>query len=686
MTRKLAPVVAGCLVAMFSASIRSAEPGLDTSRGDQMIAAYFQAETDKLAERCLAQEKTLEEWKAHRQRYHQQLLEMLGLDPFPPRTDLQATITGTVDHEEFRVEKLHFQSRPGLYVSGNLYVPKKVEGRLPAILYVCGHGNNKKDGVSYGSKSVYQHHGGWFARHGYVCLTIDTLQLGEIEGIHHGTYRYGMWWWLNRGYTPAGVEAWNCIRALDYLQSRPEVDPQRLGVTGRSGGGAYSWWIAAIDERIRCAVPVAGITDLTNHVVDGCVEGHCDCMFMVNTHRWDYATVAALVAPRPLLISNTDSDGIFPLDGVVRLFEKVRGIYRLHGAADQVALNITAGPHKDTQELQVHAFRWFNHHLKQDDALIEKAAVKFFQPEELKVFGELPRDEQNTRIHESFVASAPTPAIPRSAADWSALQENWLATLKEKVFAGWPTEQESLGVGLVSTRELHGLVVREYAFTSQVPFRLPLVVVQSQNVKAPELTVLNVLDETEYADFAETVLSEEKSDAATDLARMLSSQKWAMAYVAPRGIGPTAWDATERKQIQHQRRFYLLGQSLDSMRVWDTRRAIQAVRSVDDLKASPLWLQSHRAMAGNVLYASLFEPDIVRLDLYELPASHQAGPYYLNVSRFLDTPQALALAAARARVVLYKTDASAWQWPRDVAAQLKWPEKQLQFRQPLAKQ
>ena len=117
-----------------------------------------------------------------------------------------------------------------------------------------------------------------------------------------------MWWWLNRGYTPAGVEAWNCMRALDYLETRPEVDGDKLGVTGRSGGGAYSWWIAAIDERIKGAVPVAGITDLQNHVVDGGVEGHCDCMFMVNTYRWDYPQVAALVAPRPLLIANTDSD------------------------------------------------------------------------------------------------------------------------------------------------------------------------------------------------------------------------------------------------------------------------------------------------------------------------------------------------------------------------------------------
>ena len=132
---------------------------------------------------------------------------------------------------------------------------------------------------------------------------IDTLQLGEIEGIHHGTYREGMWWWLDRGYTPAGVEAWNCVRALDYLETRHEVDRKRIGVTGRSGGGAYSWWIAAIDERIKSAVPVAGITDLQNHVVDGMLEGHCDCMFMVNTYRWDFAPWRALVAPRPLLIA-----------------------------------------------------------------------------------------------------------------------------------------------------------------------------------------------------------------------------------------------------------------------------------------------------------------------------------------------------------------------------------------------
>ena len=132
-----------------------------------------------------------------------------------------------------------------------------------AILYgLYGHGWVKKDGISYGNKVSYQHHEAWFARNGYVCLVIDTLQLGEIEGIYHGIYNQKMWWWNSRGYTSAGVETWNYIRVLDYLETLGFVDSNRFGVTGRSGRRAYYWWISAVDERVKVVAPVAGITDL----------------------------------------------------------------------------------------------------------------------------------------------------------------------------------------------------------------------------------------------------------------------------------------------------------------------------------------------------------------------------------------------------------------------------------------
>lgn len=673
-------------------------PAIDTTRGDRVIAEYFRHETRRLAENCLSDIETLEDWTARQEAYRRQLFEMLGLDPLPERTPLNPVITGRVEHDDFTVENLHFQSRPGLYVTGSLYIPRERNEKLPAILYVCGHGRVKKGDVSFGNKATYQHHGGWFARNGYVCLMIDTLQLGEIEGIHHGTYRYGMWWWNARGYTPAGVEAWNCIRALDYLQSRDEVDGERIGVTGRSGGGAYSWWIAALDERIKVAVPVAGITNLKNHVVDGCVEGHCDCMYMVNTYRWDYPQVAALVAPRPLLISNTDKDRIFPLDGVVDVYTKVRRIYELYGKLDHVGLQITEGPHKDTQELRIHAFHWFNKFLKGEDPLIEMAAVKFFEPEQLKVFDELPTDERNTTIQETFTAKAAPPPVPESSAEWDAQRTKWLTALKEKSFRGWPDESAadstSLQLKPVFSAEHEGIQFRAYDFMSQQAIPLRLYIAHRAGLRPAdlELVVLNVLDEQSWPEFLATMrvgfekqLADETLPPADREAfarerRMYQSSPWAMAYVAPRGIGPTAWDQSERKQTQNRRRFMLLGQTLDGMRVWDVRRAVQAVRTLDGMRDVPLWLQSERHMAGVALYASLFEPDVQRLDLHDLPQSHHEGPIFLNVLRFLDMPQAVAMAAENSRIRIYQEDAEGWEYPNRVATQLHWDDDCIQIR------
>lgn len=691
MTRAVLP---GVLLLFVGAAVAmgAEPPKADTSRGDRMLADYFRAETERLRDACLADIRTSDDWKNHRDAYRSQLLDMLGLDPLPPKTDLKAVVTGKVEQEAFVVEKVHFQSRPGLYVTGNLYLPKQVTEPLPAILYVCGHGGVKKDGISYGNKVHYQHHGAWFASNGYVCLTIDSLQLGEIESIHHGTYRYGMWWWLNRGYTPAGVEAWNCIRALDYLETRPEVDSKRLGVTGRSGGGVYSWWIAAIDERVQAAVPVAGITDLENHVVDGCVEGHCDCMFLVNTYRWDYPLVAALVAPRPLLISNTDTDRIFPLDGVVRTFEHVRRIYGLCGAADKCALNITSGPHKDTQELRVHAFRWLNHHLKKDDALISTTATKFFEPEQLRVFDDLPEDELNTEIHETFVPLAAEPRVPEDAAEWERMCAAWTQGLLKKTFAGWPAETEPLQIEPAFEAVAQGIRLEALDFTSQGPVRLRLFVLGRDDRAGVDRVELQVMDDWAWRKLLaalrpafEPVLDDEVLPIANEsswqqMKKSLLAREGVVAYVAPRGVGPTAWDATEKKQVQHRRRFYLLGQTLEGMQVWDVRRAVQAVRSLDDVAPdTPIELASQNAMAGVTLYAALFEPDIARLILRELPLTHRDGPYLLNVRRIFDIPQTVALVATRVPVTLEKADASQWDYPRQVSNKLEWNESQFQI-------
>jgi dienelactone hydrolase len=668
-----------CVVCCFGVPAVADEPKPETSRGDIMIAEYFRAETAKLAERCLADIKSLDDWTSRRDEYRRQLAEMLGLDPMPQRTALKPVVTGTLENEYFTVENLHFQSSPGLYVTGNLYLPKGLDTPAPAVLYVCGHGQVKKDGVSLGNKTHYQHHGGWFARNGFVCLTIDTIQLGEIEGLHHGTYREGMWWWNSRGYTPAGVEAWNGIRALDYLQSRPEVDGERLGVTGRSGGGAYSWWIAALDERIKAAVPVAGITDLTNHVVDGCVDGHCDCMFMVNTYRWDFPQVAALVAPRALLIANSDKDPIFPLDGVERLHAKVRRIYRLHDADDKLGLQISEGPHKDTQELQVAAMHWFNRFLKGEDPPVENTGITYFEPEQLRVFRDgLPGDEITSKIHETFVSAAAAPTVPATKEEWDKQRDEWMTALKEKCFRCWPEEPGPLNVEEIFSAENDEDVLTAYEFNSEQAVRTRLYLMRDAKSVACKRIDLFVLSVAEWdclvkllqLDFPSSLHDERlPEDFKLNLENMvygLPSAQRACAFLAPRGVGPTAWDQSEGKQIQNRRRFMLLGQTLATMQAWDVRRAMQALRSAEPFQIATIDVSVSQEMSTVTLFASLFEPAVSSLWLANVPVASRMAPDLLNFSRYLDIPQVVALAATRSNIQMYQNETGDW----DYAARL----------------
>jgi dienelactone hydrolase len=522
-----------------------------------------------------------------------------------------------------------------------------------------------KDGVSLGNKTHYHHHGVWFARHGYVCLIIDTVQWGEILGEHHGTYRLGRWWWPARGYTPAGVETWNAIRALDYLESRPEVDATRIGVTGRSGGGAYSWWVAALDDRVKVAAPTAGITTLRNHVLDGCIEGHCDCMFMQNTHRWDFDRVAALVAPRPLLILNTDKDDIFPIEGVYSIYRNTRRLYKTLGAEKNIGLQVAEGPHKDTQALNTGAFAWFERFLKGADpmATFDEAAKPALAPESLRVFDSIPRDERTTTIDRDFVPAAPTPPMPDSAEQWTLLRDGWMRELREKVFSRWPAEKRPLSPALIGESKIDGWRLDHYRFVSDPVW--PCEFWLARPADAIARTAGRVTLEIGGDNNPEAV------NARFDRHRAKEPDNlWAL--FAPRGVGSGAWSGDERKQNQIRRRFWLLGETLEGQQAWDIRRAIQALRQVLLTPDASVEIIAQADLAPQALYASLFEPGIARLVLDGLPESHGTGPCFLNVLKYLDVPQSVAMAAERSAIVLRSAHPEAWAFATATAKRLNW--------------
>ncbi|RPJ31973.1 MAG: hypothetical protein EHM35_11930, partial [Planctomycetaceae bacterium] len=386
--------------------------------GDEMIQQYLKQEAERIHEQFAQDIESREKWEKLRPAYKQEYLYMLGLWPMPEKTPLQATVTGTLEGDGYIVDMVHYQSMPRLYVTGNLYRPSRVEAgrKLPAVLYVCGHTHCGRNG----NKTAYQSHGIWFARHGYICLVLDTLQLGEIAAIHHGTYREGRWWWHSRGYTPAGVECLNGIRGIDYLISRPDVDPQRIAVTGISGGGAATFWIAAADERVKVAVPVSGMADLPSYVSNRVINGHCDCMFLYNTFQWPWTRIASLIAPRPMLFTNSDQDSIFPMDANQRVINNLERLYSLYGAGDFVDSLVSIGGHAYRKDIRQAAYRFINMHLKNDPRVVEDSEVDLatgpednrtypIAAEKLRVFPQdldIPKDELNTTIDRHFVPVA----------------------------------------------------------------------------------------------------------------------------------------------------------------------------------------------------------------------------------------------------------------------------------------
>jgi len=670
--------------ASFSVCISQEE----VKKGNEIRDAYLRSEVEKIRSNALADIKTKADWDLNSGKMRRQLLEMLGLWPLPEKTNLKPVVTGKISVEGITIEKIHFQSLPGLYVTANLYLPQKISAKLPAILYVCGHANvvipkvidGKTIPVSYGSKVHYQYHPIWFAQTGFACLALDTLQLGEIQGVHHGTYNRGMWWWQSMGYTPAGVECFNAMRALDYLQSRPEVDSARLGVTGRSGGGATSWFIAATDERIKAAVPVAGIADLQAHLLEGVaprvkkgvITGHCDCMYFINLYQWDFTQLIALCAPRAVLLGNSDEDPIFPKQGYVRMVEKVRKIYSLASVSEKFQLLETKGGHEDTVELRKGINAWMNRWLKGDTNPPAPERPFKIEAAQLKVFETLPQDEINTHIHETFTKKAVW-EIPQEETkfreSWEKKKDQTLAELRSKVFRNWPDEKLPLELKPSGEKIHDGVKLQSFDFTSEKEIPLRLFILSSEKTVKPKLLVAEVLDESNWKKFVELLGDEfagilKEGDKIKRIEKDFQQQKqmmqangWAFAMIIPRGFGPTRWTDTfeldgKNNDFQLRRRYALLGKTLDAQRVWDARRAIQVLNSNSELKGVPLWLVGKEEMAGIALYTALFEPSIQRLDLWNLSNSHRKGPTFLEVLSVLDIPQAMALFYPR-KVKLY---------------------------------
>jgi dienelactone hydrolase len=582
-------------------------------------------------------------WERARPRVREQVGAMLGLSPPPKRTLLRAHVTGTIERAGYRIEKLVFQSLPGLYVTGNLYLPERSRERLPTVLYVTGHSPHPA-----GSKWNYQDRALWFVQHGYVCLVLDTLEFGEVPGIHHGLHDLNMWHWLSLGYTPAGVEVWNAIRALDYLGTRPEVDMKRVGLTGISGGGAMSWYIPAMDDRIAVTAPVCGTFSYGSQAAHWRAFGQCDCIYYPDAYRLDLTAVAALIAPRPLLFCTGEQDPDFPPDGSHTVYEGARRIYALYDRPDVIREVDAPVGHTDAPLFLQEVRQWMNRWLKGDAAPVPLPAAESERPEApetLTCLADLPRDAINHRIQDRFVRVA-TPRVPASPEAWRARRKAVLDGLHEQVFGWFPKEAapfrtrrgswDGAWVGRYAD-------FQEYFFDSEPGVTLRVQILRARK-RRPDIRALLYVKRP-----GDSIWSVDYDELLPLLGRMdvaILNPRFSEQPISPRDYADleisSAWS----------------GRTIASQQVWDILRCVAWMEREAKLPVQELSLYAKGHMGILGLYAGLFDERIRQLILSDPPASHWQGPALLNVLRITDIPEAAAAFAPRKLTLVGRIPAS----------------------------
>ena len=353
-------------------------PLVPLNRFGRMMQEYYVArvrEVEKAANARRAALRTKADAEAYVREVREKIRQSFGA--FPEKTPLKPRVTGVVEREAYKIENVIFESRPGFPVTANLYLPKGRAFPVPGVVGTCGHSSNGK------AAEAYQSFAQGLARLGYAVLIFDPMGQGErlqlvtadlkprhgigvAEHLHVGNQQFlvgeffGAW------------RAWDGVRALDYLLTRPEVDPKRIGVTGNSGGGTDAAWLCGVEPRWTMAAPSCFVTTFRRNLENELPADTEQCPPRALALGLDHSDFIAALAPRPVVILDQEKD-YFDARGVEEAFGRLQALYRLLGAEQDVSYFLGPDYHGFSKPVRETMYRWFNRVTKHSTAQAEPA-------------------------------------------------------------------------------------------------------------------------------------------------------------------------------------------------------------------------------------------------------------------------------------------------------------------------
>jgi Acetyl esterase (deacetylase) len=316
--------------------------------------------------------KTVAAWEARRAQLRKQILHAAGLLPMPEKTPLNPRYYGKLDRDGYTIEKVALETMPGYYLGGNLYRPKGKTGKLPAIVRPHGHWTyGRLENQPLGSVPLQCIN---LARQGYVVFAYDMVGWNDTAQTPHDFDGPAERLW---SFGPLGLQLWNSIRVVDFLESLPDVDPSKIGATGASGGGTQTFLLTAVDDRIAYSAPV--------NMVSFIMQGGSPCENAPGLRiGMSNVEIAAMMAPKPMLLVSATGDWTRNLPR--EEFPAIRQIYELYDKASNVEAVQFDAPHNYNKDSREAVYTFFGKHVLGNSGKISERNAHMEKLQDMLVF------------------------------------------------------------------------------------------------------------------------------------------------------------------------------------------------------------------------------------------------------------------------------------------------------------